>query len=272
MPLPADHATALHALHHGAAPLLLLPNAWDPGSALLMQSLGAAAVATSSAAVAWALGCGDGDRLPVARLIALTEAMAERLRVPLTVDFEGGYSDDPQTVGASAAALIAAGAAGINIEDGCAAPELLARKIAAVREAAERAGVRLFINARSDVYLKGLVPPEQRVDELLVRAERYAQAGADGLFAAGARLPDEIAAICAGTRLPVNILALPGVPAAAELGRLGVRRVSAGSGIAESAYARIAELTRGFLRSGDGQALGERAMAYSELNALMTTP
>ncbi|MDC6170672.1 isocitrate lyase/PEP mutase family protein [Paucibacter sp. XJ19-41] len=266
--MPADHAAAFHALHHAASPLLL-PNAWDPGSALLMQSLGAAAVATSSAAVAWAMGYGDGDRLPVAKLIALTEALAARLAVPLTVDFEGGYSDDPQSVGASAAALIAAGAAGINIEDGRAAPELLVRKIAALREAAERAGVRLFINARSDVYLKGLVPPEQRVDELLARAERYAAAGADGLFAAGARAPGEIAAICAGSRLPVNILALPGVPAAAELGRLGVRRISAGSGIAESVCARIAELTRSFLADGDGQVLGERAMAYGELNALM---
>lgn len=269
--MPADHAAAFHALHHAVSPLLL-PNAWDPGSALLMQSLGAAAVATSSAAVAWAMGYGDGDRLPVAKLIALTEALAARLTVPLTVDLEGGYSDDPQSVGASAAALIAAGAAGINIEDGRAAPELLVRKIAAVREAAERAGVRLFINARSDVYLKGLVPPEQRIDELLARAERYAAAGADGLFAAGARAPEEIAAICAGSRLPVNILALPGVPAAAELGRLGVRRISAGSGIAESVYARIAELTEGFLRSADGQALGERAMAYGELNALMAQP
>lgn len=264
-----DLAARFRALHQGPD-ILSLINAWDPGSALLMQSLGASAVATSSAAVAWAQGYGDGDKLPIARLADIVAAIARRLRLPLTVDFEGGYSDDPHVVGENIARLLDAGAVGINIEDGRATPELLCRKIEAVRGAAARAGVALFVNARSDVYLKGLVPPEQRVAELLARATRYAEAGADGLFAAGARLPEEIAAICAGTPLPVNILALPGVPAAAQLASLGVRRVSAGSGIAESAYARVAELTQGFLQTGDGTALGAHALTYSELNALMT--
>lgn len=263
-----DLAATFRALHQGPG-ILILPNAWDAGSALLMQSLGAPAVATSSAAVAWAQGYGDGDQLPIAKLAAIVAAITRKLKLPLTVDFEGGYSDEPRMVGENMAALIDAGAVGINIEDGRASPELLCRKIEAVRQAAERAGVRVFINARSDVYLKGLVAAEQRVAEMLARGERYAQAGADGLFAAGARLPDEIAAICAGSRLPVNILALPGVPPAAELVRLGVRRVSSGSGIAESVYARIGELTQGFLQAGDGRALGERAIAYAELNGLM---
>lgn len=265
---PQDFAAIFRALHRGPAPLLL-PNAWDPGSAAMMQSLGASAVATSSAAVAWAQGYGDGDQLPIAQLAATAAAITRKLRVPLTVDFEGGYADDTRLVGENLARLLDAGIAGINIEDGRAAPELLCRKIEAVRGAAARAGIELFINARSDVYLKGLVPPEQRVAEVLARAARYAEAGADGLFAAGARQPEEIAAICAGTPLPVNILALPGVPPAAELALLGVRRLSAGSGIAESVYARIGELTLGFLKTGDGRVLSEQAMAYGELNALM---
>ena len=270
MPAQQDLAHVFHALHHDAQNILVMPNAWDAGSALLMQSLKPAAIATSSAAVAWSLGYGDGDQLPVDKLLACIEGITRRLQLPLTVDIEGGYADDPQTVGETVAAVIGAGAVGINIEDGRGAPELLARKIAAARSAAERAGVRLFINARTDVYLKGLVPPEQRVAECLSRAALYREAGADGLFAAGARAPAEIAALVAGTPLPVNILALAGVPAAAELQALGVRRVSSGSGIAESVYARIAELSREFLRSGDGAGLSAQALSYGELNGMMT--
>ena len=265
---PTAQAEHFHALHRTPA-ILVLPNAWDAGSALLMQSLGAQAVATSSAAVAWAQGCGDGDRLPVAQLLACAQSIARRLDVPLSMDIEGGYSEDPQAVGETVAALIDAGVVGINIEDGHGAPALLCRKIEQARAAAARAGVALFINARTDVYLKGLVPPAQRVAECLTRAALYREAGADGLFAAGAREGREIAALVAGTALPLNILALAGVPAAAELQALGVRRVSAGSGIAESIYGRMAELGRGFLQHGDGAALAAQAMNYGELNALM---
>jgi len=266
-----DHntrASAFHALHHTDT-MLLLANAWDAGSALVMQSLGVPALATSSAAVACAHGQGDGHHLPVAQLLATVSEITAKLKVPLTVDIEGGYSDDPQAVGENVAAVAGAGAVGINIEDGRDTPELLCRKIAAARAAAERQGLRLFINARCDVYLKGLVAPELRVEETLRRARLYAEAGADGLFAAGARIPGEIAAICAGTQLPVNLLALPGLPLAPELARLGVRRLSAGSGIAEALYARMAALTRGFLETGDGSAFAEQALSWGELNALM---
>lgn len=263
------HDQNFHALHHDARTVLRLLNCWDAGSALLLQSLGAPALATSSAALAWAQGYGDGDKLPVERLVASLASITRRLKVPLSADIEGGYSDDPRQVGETVAAVLGTGVVGINIEDGRAAPELLCRKIEQSRAAAERAGVRLFINARCDVYLKGLVPPEQRVAETLARAARYREAGADGLFAAGARAPEDIAALTAGTPLPVNLLALSGVPAAAELAALGVRRLSSGSGIAESVYAHIGRLGAEFLARGDGQALTAQAMPYGELNALM---
>jgi 2-methylisocitrate lyase-like PEP mutase family enzyme len=273
MSLPQqDRAQTFHALHQREGGLLLLPNAWDAGSALLMQSLGPRALATSSAAVAWALGYGDGDKLPVATLVACVANIVRGLRLPLTVDIEGGYSDDPRAVREHVAAVIGAGAVGINIEDGRGAPELLCRKIEAARAAADAAGVRLFINARTDVYLKGLVPPEQRVAESLARAALYERAGADGIFVAGARDASEIAALVAGTALPLNILALAGVPAAAELGRLGVRRLSAGSGIAEAVYGRMAQLTEGFLQTGDGGQFSAQAMGYAALNGLMNPP
>ncbi len=269
MTAQAQTAAAFRSLHQAGAAMLRLPNCWDAGSARVMAAQGAVALATSSAAVAWAQGYGDGDRLPVDRLVACLASITRHLGLPLTADIEGGYSDEPAQVGATVRAVIDAGAVGINLEDGASPPALLARKIEAARAAAASAGVPLFINARCDVFLRGLVAPELRVAETLARAELYRSAGADGLFAAGVREAGDIAALVAGTALPVNVLALPGVPRAAELERLGVRRLTSGSGIAESVYARIGQLTRDFLAEGDSAALAADALPYGELNALM---
>src|SRR5262249_4050863 len=148
-------------------------NAWDAGTARLIESLGAKAVATTSAGVAWAHGYPDGDTLPVDRLIDTVAAITRVIRVPLTVDVEGGYAEDPAEVGKVIARVIEAGAVGINIEDGSGAPDLLARKIAAIKETAKRLGADLFVNARTDVYLRGLAPEGQRVAEVLARGKRY---------------------------------------------------------------------------------------------------
>ncbi len=259
----AEH---FHALHQGPAPLLL-PNAWDAASAALLQELGAPAVATSSAALCWSLGWPDGDQLPFDELLGATRRIARVLRVPLTVDAELGYAGEPARVAEQMLRLVDAGAVGINIEDGREPPELLARKIDAILTAVARAGQRLFINARCDVYLKGLAPPEQRVTETLRRAALYREAGADGLFAAGASGPEAIAAICAGTPLPVNLLALAGVPAAAELAALGVRRISSGSGPAEWLWGQLAEPMRGFLTDGSGARFAPGACGWATMNA-----
>ena len=128
-----NNAAAFNALH--ASGLLILPNAWDAGSARLIETLGARAVATSSAAVCWAHGYADGHHLPVDFLITTVREITRVVSIPVTCDFEGGYADDPATVAENIARVIDAGAVGINIEDGNAPPELLARKIAAVREA-----------------------------------------------------------------------------------------------------------------------------------------
>ncbi|MDI6623729.1 MAG: isocitrate lyase/phosphoenolpyruvate mutase family protein, partial [Brevundimonas sp.] len=144
--------TAFRDLHRSG--LLILPNAWDGGSAALMRSLGAKAIATTSAGVAWALGWPDGDALPVERVVQATRDVVRAAQgLPVSVDFEGGYSDDPAEVAASARTVVEAGAQGINIEDGGGAPEGLAAKIAAIRAAV---GPELFINARCDVWLRGV--------------------------------------------------------------------------------------------------------------------
>ena len=135
-----DLATAFHALHRGPE-LLLLANAWDAGSARLIESLGARAIATTSAGVAWAHGYPDGDALPVPLVLATAAAIARLIRVPLTMDIEAGYSDDPDAVGRLVASLIEAGVVGINLEDGSGSPDLLCAKIARIRRVAADLGV-----------------------------------------------------------------------------------------------------------------------------------
>ncbi len=262
------HAQVFRRLHTEG--LLILPNAWDAGSARLMENLGAKAVATTSAGVAGAHGHADGNHLPARLLVATVTEMARGLRVPLTVDMEAGYSEDPAAVAETAAALIDAGAVGINLEDGSGTPELLCRKIEAVKRAAARLGVDLFVNTRTDVYLHNLAPQPQRVAETLARAAQYRSAGADGLFVPGLSAPDDIRAIASGAGLPLNVMALPSLPPTPELEALGVRRLSAGIAIAQAVFGKASAMAAAFLRDGVSNPKAEGTMTYPQLNALMT--
>ncbi|WQG58970.1 isocitrate lyase/phosphoenolpyruvate mutase family protein [Pseudomonas sp. RTB3] len=259
--------TVFHDLHNQG--LLILANVSDAGGARIVESLGAQTIATTSAGMAWSNGYADGNQLPLALLAANVESMTRVLRVPLTVDIEGGYSDDLQHVAHVIDAVVAAGAVGINIEDGVGPPEQLVRKINVAREVAEKRGVNLFVNARSDVYLKNLLPNDRKLEEIIRRAALYAEAGANGLFAVGMLDPAEIGILCKESRLPVNLLARDALPAPDELARLGVRRLSAGSSIAEFLYGAMEGLARSFQERGrlDTQAL--KGFTYGELNGLM---
>jgi len=261
-------AETFHHLHRDG--LLTLANVWDAGSARLIEALGAAAIATTSAGVAWSHGCADGERLPVARLLATVTAICRAVSVPVTVDIEGGYADDPAGVASTVAAVIDAGAVGINIEDGSAAPDMLCAKIAAARQTAERCGVALFINARTDVVLRALAPAEAAVDAILARATRYRDAGADGLFVPGLVERDAIAAVAAGTPLRLNVMARPGLPKRVELAALGVRRLSAGSAFSETLYGQLAAQAADFFADGSIPAVAE-GYGYTELNSMFAT-
>ncbi|MCU0120014.1 isocitrate lyase/phosphoenolpyruvate mutase family protein [Pseudomonas sp. B2M1-30] len=259
--------TQFHQLHQ--QDLLILTNVADATGARLVEHLGGKAVATSSAAVAWVHGYPDGNTLPLERLISTVESIARVIKVPLSVDIEAGYSDDLGRVAEVVDAVLAAGAVGINIEDGNGAPELLARKIEVARQVAAKHAVKLFINARTDVYLRGLVPAEDRVAETLRRAALYQAAGTDGLFAAGVTSAYEIEAICKGTKLPVNVLGFAGLPSPEELKALGVRRLSAGSGIAEFLYGAMGSLVKSFLANGQLDSRDLKALTYGEVNGLL---
>ena len=262
-----DLAKEFRRLHQRNTPLVLA-NAWDAGSARLIESCGAAAIATTSAGLAWSRGYPDGDAIPPRDLAAAVADIARVLSVPLTVDVEGGYASDAAQVGENVAAVVGAGAVGINIEDGQASVDLLCAKIGAAKAAAARARVDLFVNARTDVLLRGLVPAERAVEETLERARRYRDAGADGLFVPYLSDPAAIRAIVAGTELPLNVMVLPKLAPVAELGALGVKRVSAGSAISQAAYGHARRAAKQLLEEGRYDVLFETSATYPEMNAL----
>ena len=262
-------AETFHSLHK-EQDILVLPNAWDAGSAKVIEDAGAKAIATSSAGVAWALGYPDGDVLPPRMLTDLTARITNVIRIPLSVDFEGGYTKNPAKIAENLKPIIDAGAVGINIEDGEGTPELLAKKIEKARKAAESAGVNLFINARTDVYLAEIGSPESRVGETIDRAARYRDAGADGIFVPALSEPSAIKAIVPEVKMPVNVMAYPGLPPAKELKKLGVQRLSSGTAIPQMIWNRVAELAKDFLSSGDSKPLFNGSLAYGKLQKLFT--
>jgi 2-methylisocitrate lyase-like PEP mutase family enzyme len=253
---------------HGQGRLLVLPNAWDAASARLVEVSGAEAIATSSAAVAWAHGYADGEHLPIEVLVAAVGAITRVVSAPVTVDLERGYSDDPEGVAAAVLRVIDAGAVGVNLEDASAPPELLARKIRAVRDAVGARGVDVFINARTDVYLRGLVRPEQAVEETIARARIYGEAGCDGLFVPKVTTADDIKAIVRATELPLNVMAMPGIGPIAELRRCGVRRLSVGPGLSEVAFAAARRACVELLEHGTYESLFACDVTYAEMNGL----
>jgi 2-methylisocitrate lyase-like PEP mutase family enzyme len=256
-------------LHRGPG-LLLLPNAWDALTARLIESLGANAIATTSAGLAWSRGYPDGNALPEEQLIAAIRDIARVIRVPLTVDIEVGYSDDPAAVARLVGRVLAVGAVGINIEDGEGSPDLLCKKVAAIRDHAGHLGAELFINTRTDVYLRGVARGEAAVEEVIRRGARYRAAGCDGLFVPGLSTADSMAAISAAIEpMPLNIMAVPNLPSVDTLRKSGVRRLSAGSSIAQAAIGRTSRLVSSFLTGAVGEMFDEPA-DYTALNRLFT--
>lgn len=255
-------------LHQGPA-VLLLPNAWDAGSARLFESLGAPAIATTSAGMAWSLGYQDGRVIDIHDAMAAARRIERAIKVPLTFDIENGYSDYPTIVAENVMRLVDLGVAGINIEDGPDKPALLVAKIEAIRNALSKAGADLFINARSDVFLAELVDTARRVEESIARGRRYEQAGANGLFFPALHKEDDIATIVGATTLPVNVLAWPGLGTANRLAELGVRRLSAGSGISQALWLYAGKFGTEFLKDGQADFAYAPFSRYADIQSLL---
>ena len=279
---PAEGAAArrskaerLRALHHADRPLVL-PNAWDAASARLFEAAGFPAVATTSAGVCWACGYADGERIPRKRMLAAVARIADAVAVPVTADLEAGYGAAPAAVARTAELLLGAGAVGLNLEDarGRRRRALLpvaahAGRVRAVREAAERAGVPLVINARTDIFhFQG--ERATQVAEAVRRGNAYLEAGADAVFVPFVHDAETIAALARGIRGPLNILAGPGTPPVPELAVLGVRRVSVGSGIMRAALGLARRGAEALRDRGTYDLIGEWAIPYDELQALFS--
>jgi 2-methylisocitrate lyase-like PEP mutase family enzyme len=213
---------------------LLLYNAWDAGSAKAIVEAGAKAIATSSWALAEAQGYRDGEAIPIELAELIIARIAATIDLPVTVDFEGGYSEDDGELSENISRLLDRGVVGINFEDrvvkgsGLYDIDRQARRITVIRQAAEQKGAGLFINARTDLFLGQGGDPAQSVGEALERARAYAAAGASGFFVPGLREDALIGRICEGTALPVNVMVMDGVPPVGRLAELGVSRISYG--------------------------------------------
>jgi 2-methylisocitrate lyase-like PEP mutase family enzyme len=220
------------ALHRPGEPVVLF-NAWDAGSAKTVAEAGARAIATGSASVAAAHGFKDAEALPLELALANAARVAAAVELPVTIDFEGAYGVEPEAVAANMKRLADTGAIGCNFEDqairgeGLYPVEAQAERIRAARSAV---GPDFFINARTDIFLKTKAATHEMaaIEEALVRARAYAEAGASGFFVPGLVDPFQLAQICAASPLPVNFMAFPGAPAASVVAAAGVARISHG--------------------------------------------
>lgn len=254
-----ERAQRFRALHRAGQPLLL-PNAWDAGSAAMFAEMGFEAIATTSGGLAWSLGHADGEQLPLEELLAAVHRIVRAVDVPVTVDFEAGFGATPQAVGESVRALLDTGAVGLNLEDGIAHARLrsledAAARIAAARAAAEAMGIAAFINARVDGWIVGGMTADALFEDGVRRARAYLDAGADGVYPIALADPAVIAAFCAAVPAPVNIGARPGLPDLTALGRLGVARVSTATRLAMIALSAARDAAQALRDSGGFDAL-----------------
>ncbi|MGA8103300.1 MAG: isocitrate lyase/phosphoenolpyruvate mutase family protein [Candidatus Acidiferrales bacterium] len=262
---------------HQAPPILVLVNAWDVASARIFASVGARAIATSSAGVAFALGYPDGQKIPRRLMIESIARIAASVDLPVTADVESGYGPGIADATDTAQTVIDSGAIGLNFEDATNDPasplfpvDAQRRRLEAIRNAAERAGIPLVINARTDVFLGEVGEPSTRFAEAVRRVNAYRESGADCLFIPGVTDAGTIQRLAREVAGPLNILVGPEAPPISELESLGVRRVSVGSQIMRATLATARDAARELLEKGTYRGFLDRTIPYDELNQLMS--
>ena len=270
----ASKAIQFRELHRGPG-VLILPNAWDVASARVFEDAGFPAIATTSAGIAFSLGYPDGQRIPREEMLARIGRIARAVRVPVTADIEAGYGSSAEAAARTTLELIQAGAVGMNLEDASLSPveplidlQLAVEKIKAVRASAERLHVEIVVNARTDVYLQSGPDPDADYSEALRRLVAYREAGADCVFVPGLKDADTIGPLVKAVHCPLNILAGPGTPSIPELEKLGVARVSLGSGPMRATLGLLRRAAEELKTSGTYSAL-EGGVPYAEVNKLL---
>jgi len=266
-------AARLRELHRGPK-ILILVNAWDVASARLIESMGLPAVATSSAAVANSLGYTDGERISRGEMLAVVRRIAAAVNVPVTADMEGGYCKLPEGMAETAHELLEAGAVGLNLEDSHGEKELVdvslqLEKLRALKEAGRAEGVDLVLNARTDPYLLKNADDTWRFEETVCRARVYRDAGADCIFVPGLNDAETIQRVFEVSPGPLNVLAGKGGLSVPELERLGVARLSLGSGPARAALATFRRIAREVLDHGTYDSMIDDTFSYDEMQRLL---
>ncbi len=269
-------AEALRDLHVPGDPLLLL-NAWDAASAVVIARAGARAIATSSAAAANALGYADGQHLTREQMLGAVAAIAGAVDLPVTADMEAGYGDEPEAAAATARGVVEVGAVGLNMEDLSDGSEDLlpierfAAKIAAVRAVGDETGIPLVLNARTDVFLGQVGDPGTRLERAVERGRAYLAAGADCIFVPGVIDPGVITALVQGIDGPVSVLAVPGSPPLTELKALGVARISTGSGPYRAALSLARTMAGEAYGAGTLDSMIAAQVAFADAQALFAS-
>lgn len=267
----AIRAKRFRDMHLGPE-LLVIANAWDAGSARVFEAAGVRAVGTGSAGIAFSHGYPDDERIPRDVMLRAIEEMVRAVDVPVTADILAGMGDSIEAVVATVRQVIGLGVAGVNIEDsndtGLLDGAYQTEKIRAVCEAVDSGGVPIVVNARTDPYWLKIGSDQERLRASIDRANRYREAGAQCLFVPGAVDRATLETLVAEIDGPINVLAMPGCPPLAELERLGVRRVSEGSGPMRASLMLVRRIARELIETGTYSRFHDDAIPYSEANAL----
>ena len=272
-------AERFRQLHQRNGQILVLPNAWDAASARIFEEAGFSAIGTTSAGIAFALGFPDGQIAPREEMLLTVERVTRAVQVPVTADIEAGYdrnNDNVNEVVQTVAWVIAAGAVGINLEDSVPGepPSLVdvglqVERITAIRDLALSEDIPLVINARTDAFHLTHLDPKERFALAVARLNTYRSAGADCLFAPFVSDAATIGALAGAVEGPLNILAVAGSPSVTELERLGVARVSVGSGPYRATVAVLRGIATELSDQGTYESFTRKTIPYDELNRLM---
>lgn len=269
----AARAARFRDLH--AAGRLLLPNAWDAASARVFELAGFPAIGTTSAGIANARGLPDGEAIGRDAMLHEISGIIDAVRVPVTADIEAGYGADPEDVARTVAMVRDLGAVGVNIEDRLHASARLfdiagqQRRLEAARREADRHGIRLVVNARTDTCLLGLGrDPDERLAIAIERGNAYLAAGADVVFVPAAIDSDAVRKLASALDGPLNVMAVPGAPDAAALFEAGAARVSLGNMAMLAALGAVDAIAREVMTSGTWSTMERTFFGYEAAGSL----